>query len=143
MREYVDWLRALPGRPVFVAYPAAYDFMFVYWYLMRFVGESPFSHSELDIKTFAMCLLGIGYRDATKGRMPKRWFDDLPHTHVALDDALGQGAPLLQHAGGSDEFGRGSYDADQIVWTAFAVTFVAGQCALGRLARVDRGQRHG
>jgi hypothetical protein len=22
----------------------------------------------------------------------EEWFDDLPHTHVALDDALGQGA---------------------------------------------------
>src|SRR5947207_10394923 len=92
MREYVEWLRALPGRPVFVGYPASYDFMFVYWYLMKFVGESPFSHSALDIKTFAMCLLGTGYRDSTKKNMPKHWFDDLPHTHVALDDAMGQGA---------------------------------------------------
>jgi hypothetical protein len=23
--------------------------------------------------------------------MPSNWFDDLPHTHVALDDAKGQG----------------------------------------------------
>jgi hypothetical protein len=65
--------------------------MFVYWYLIRFVGESPFSHSALDIKTFAMCLLGTGYRDSTKRDMPKRWFNDIPHT-VALDDAIGQGA---------------------------------------------------
>lgn len=92
MRDYVDWLRRLPGVPVFVGYPAAYDFMFVYWYLMRFVGESPFSHSALDIKTFAMSMLGTGYRASTKRNMPKRWFDDIPHTHVALDDALGQGA---------------------------------------------------
>lgn len=92
MREYASWLKGLPGRPVFVGYPAAYDFMFVYWYLMRFVGESPFSHSALDIKTFAMCLLGTEYRDSTKRRMPKRWFDRGPHTHVALDDALEQGA---------------------------------------------------
>ena len=92
MRDYVEWLRGLSGRPVFVGYPASYDFMFVYWYLMRFVGESPFSHSALDIKTFAMSLLGIGYRESTKRNMPKRWFDDIPHTHVALDDALGQGS---------------------------------------------------
>jgi hypothetical protein len=92
MREYVAWLRALPGKPVFVGYPASYDFMFVYWYLMRFAGESPFSPSALDIKTFAMCLLGRGYRDSSKKNMPKRWFDDIPHTHVALDDAIGQGA---------------------------------------------------
>jgi hypothetical protein len=82
----------LPGKPVFVGYPAAYDFLFVYWYLMRFAGESPFSHSALDIKTFAMALLKTDYRDATKRKMPKAWFDKLPHTHVALDDAIEQGA---------------------------------------------------
>lgn len=92
MHEYVEWLSALPGKCVFVGYPVAYDFMFVYWYLMRFVGKSPFSHSALDIKTFAMSLLRSDYRGSTKKRMPKRWFDDIPHTHVALDDALGQGA---------------------------------------------------
>src|SRR6516164_7639090 len=32
MADYVAWLEALPGLPVFVGYPAAFDFMFVYWY---------------------------------------------------------------------------------------------------------------
>lgn len=92
MQSYVDWLDALPGLPVFVGYPAAFDFMFVYWYLIRFVGRSPFSFSALDIKTMAMLQLGKEYRHATKKNMPARWFDDLPHTHVALDDAIEQGA---------------------------------------------------
>jgi hypothetical protein len=91
MPEYVNWLKGLPGKPVFVAYPAGFDFLFVYWYLIRFAGESPFSHSALDIKTFAMALLGTEYRASTKRNMPKRWFDDVPHTHVALDDAIEQG----------------------------------------------------
>jgi hypothetical protein len=90
--RYLAWVEALPGKPVFVGYPASYDFMFVYWYLVRFAGRSPFSHSALDIKTLAMALLGTGYREATKGRMPQRWFDPIPHTHVALDDAIEQGA---------------------------------------------------
>jgi hypothetical protein len=92
MSKYVRWLKGLPGKPVFVGYPVAYDFMFVYWYLIRFAGESPFSHSALDMKSYAMALLGLGYRDSTKRNMPKSWFDKLPHTHVALDDAIGQGA---------------------------------------------------
>ena len=92
MPRYARWLRALPGAPVFVAYPAGFDFSFVYWYLIRFAGESPFSHSALDMKTLAMALLKKGYRDSTKRNMPKRWFDDLPHTHIALDDAIEQGA---------------------------------------------------
>ena len=92
MARYVGWIRSLGGKPVFVAYPAGFDFLFVYWYLMRFVSESPFSHSALDMKSFAMAVLGTDYRDSTKKNMPRRWFDDLPHSHVALDDAIEQGA---------------------------------------------------
>lgn len=92
MPAYLSWLKALPGRPVFVAYPAAFDFMFVSWYLVRFTGESPFSHSALDIKSYAMALLERPYRESTKQNMPSRWFDPLPHTHRALDDAIEQGA---------------------------------------------------
>jgi hypothetical protein len=92
MTRYVAWIKQLPGRPVFVAYPAGFDFLFVYWYLIRFAGESPFSFSALDVKTYAMALLKVEYREAVKRRMPRRWFDRLPHTHVALDDALEQGA---------------------------------------------------
>jgi len=75
-----------------VSYPVVFDFMFVYWYLIRFTGESPFSHSALDIKTYAMAMLKAEYRKSSKQYMPRRWFDDFPHTHQALDDALEQGA---------------------------------------------------
>ena len=92
MPRYLRWVKDLPGKPVFVAYPAGFDFLFVYWYLIRFAGESPFSFSALDIKTYAMALLGCEYRDAVKRNMPQRWFDPHPHTHVALDDAIEQGA---------------------------------------------------
>jgi hypothetical protein len=89
---YRDWLNALPGPPVFVGYPAAFDFLFVYWYLIRFAGASPFSFSALDVKTYAMALLRQDYRQSVKRNMPRRWFDPLPHTHRALDDAIEQGA---------------------------------------------------
>ena len=32
------------------------------------------------------------YRKSTKSGMPKRWFDQHPRTHIALDDAIEQGA---------------------------------------------------
>lgn len=92
LQNYLLWLKALPGLPVFVAYPAAFDFMFIYWYLIRFTGESPFSHSALDIKTYAMAMLKKPYRRSTKENMPTRWFDPFSHTHLALDDAIEQGA---------------------------------------------------
>ena len=88
MTRYLTWIKSLDGKPVFVAYPAGFDFMFVYWYLMKYVRESPFSHSALDIKSFAMAVLKTNYRESTKRNMPKRWFENLPHTHVALSDAI-------------------------------------------------------
>jgi hypothetical protein len=68
MTRFVTWIKSLDGKPVFVAYPAAYDFMFVYWYLMKYVGESPFSHSALDIKSFAMAVpTPDGFPSNTRG----------------------------------------------------------------------------
>lgn len=90
MRGYLAWLGGCK-RPVFVGYPATYDFMFTYWYLVRFTGERPFSHSGLDIKTYAMCLLGTEFRESTKKNMPKSWFGRGKHTHRAVDDAIEQG----------------------------------------------------
>ena len=93
MQRYVEWLKQLPGKPVFVSYPAGFDFTFVYWYLIRFTGHSPFSFSAIDIKSYAMAMMRTEYRQSAKRSMPRRWFDaDLPHTHHALDDALEQGA---------------------------------------------------
>lgn len=92
MRRYVEWIAGLEGTPVFVAYPAGFDFSFMYWYLIRFVGTSPFGHSALDMKSFAMALLRSEYRQSGKQHMPQHWFDPLPHSHVALDDAIAQGA---------------------------------------------------
>ena len=91
MKESVGWLESLPGHPVFVGYPASFDFLVVYWYPIRLAGRSPFSFAALDIKTMAMVMLGRDYRRTVKGAMPRRWFDDLPHRHRALDDAIEQG----------------------------------------------------
>ncbi len=91
MLRYVVWLKTLPGKPVFVAYPSAFDFPFVYWYLIEFAGENPFGYAVIDIKTYAMALLRQPYRASGKHAMPAEWFDPAPHTHVALDDAIEQG----------------------------------------------------
>ena len=92
MLDYVAWLRALPGQPVFVGYPVVFDYMFVHWYLHKFAGESPFSFVALDMRTYAMAVLKIDFLEVSKAAMPRRWFDQtLPHTHKALDDAIEQG----------------------------------------------------
>jgi hypothetical protein len=93
MSRFHKWVIATTGKdkPVFVGYPAGFDFLFVYWYLIRFVGHSPFSFSAVDIKTYAMALLKKPYRDSTKKAFPREWFGKQPHTHKAVDDAIEQG----------------------------------------------------
>ena len=39
-----------------------------------------------------MAILKKDYRHCAKRNFPKQWFDQLPHTHIALDDAIEQGA---------------------------------------------------
>jgi len=92
MDRYLEWLDRLPGKPVFVAYPVSFDFGFVAYYLMRFTGNNPFGFAGLDIKSFAMALLGGDFSATIRRRMPPELFDELPHTHIALDDAIEQGA---------------------------------------------------
>lgn len=97
MSRYVTWLSNLPGTPIFVGYPAVYDFKWIDYYCVFHLGENPFSFSRaVDVKSFAWSQLGTGtFQSCSKRRMPKEWFDDLPHTHVAIDDAIEQGAMFI------------------------------------------------
>ena len=93
MPEFVKWVKKVSGkdRPVFVGYPTGFDFNFMYWYLIAFAGESPFSFSALDIKSLAMGVLNTEFRNTTKKNFPRSWFGKSRHSHVALDDAIEQG----------------------------------------------------
>lgn len=92
MQEFSRWLLRLPGRPVAVAYPAGFDFTFVYWYLVAYTGKSPFGFQVIDIKTLAFSKLGFGFKETAKRNMPKEWFKGCgKHTHKAVDDAAEQG----------------------------------------------------
>jgi len=94
--RFARWLNALPGQPVFVGYPASFDFMFVAWYLNRFAGENPFGWSALDLKSYAMAKLGVGFSETIKRKMPPAWFANArKHRHVALDDAREQAELLI------------------------------------------------
>jgi hypothetical protein len=96
MADFRHWVETQPGHPVMVGYPITFDFLFTHWYLHRFTGGTPFSHSGLDLKTAAMLLLGVGYRQASKRVWPKSWFlGGAPHTHRAVDDAREQGQELI------------------------------------------------
>lgn len=96
--KYAAWLAQLGGAPIFVGYPASFDFTFIYYYLHRFSpGNNPFVRNAIDVETYAMAMLGSGYLKAGEHAWPDHWFDrSLKVTHVALDDAMVTGFTFLR-----------------------------------------------
>jgi hypothetical protein len=91
MQNYLKWLKALPGKVVFVGYPATYDFMFVFWYLKRFTGEEPFRWAGLCSKTYFMAVLKEKKWLSFSKNIPDKYKSNQPHDHTSLNDAIEQG----------------------------------------------------
>jgi hypothetical protein len=94
MEDFRGWLKqeCAGAKPVVVGYPACYDWMFLYWYLVRFGGHSPFGHSGcMDMKTMYAVKAQRSIAHVGKRSMPKHLLPQRPHTHNALDDAIEQG----------------------------------------------------
>lgn len=88
MRDFRDWIAAQGSKPVCIAYPAGFDWTFLYWYLQRYLGASPFGFTCLDIKSYASALLHLPFRDTVKRNLPPAWFSKkAKHSHVAVEDA--------------------------------------------------------
>ncbi|WP_112471063.1 3'-5' exonuclease [Streptomyces triticisoli] len=93
MAEFTGWVREVGAgaQPVMCGYPASYDWTFLYWYLIRFTGSSPFGHSGcMDMKTLYATKAGLPLRAVAKGTMPRHLLSRRRHTHHALDDAVEQ-----------------------------------------------------
>jgi ribonuclease T len=95
MRGFVDWVDLAAGlsRPVFVAFNATFDWMFVADYAWRLVGRNPFGVSGLDLKALFMGRHLDAVRrwsETTSDQVRKRYRVGLAHTHSALDDAREQ-----------------------------------------------------
>jgi hypothetical protein len=89
-----SWIRAVagPARPVLVAYPLGFDWMFTYYYFLAFTEEgSPFGFSShLDMKTMYAAKARTTVGRSTKSQMEAHLLSTRPHTHNALEDALEQ-----------------------------------------------------
>ena len=98
--KFVAWaegLRSNVGWPVMVAFPAAFDAMWVEWYCHRFAGASPFRRRCIDLRTLAMVAMGAGYREAGKTTLPRHWRAGTgTHSHLAGADAAEQGRLLFR-----------------------------------------------
>ena len=95
MTEAADWIRSRSAgsSPVLVAYPLSFDWLWLYWYFVRFSRTgSPFNHARcFDVKT------AFAVKDqrpiSRSGRNELRRVlgnVERPHTHKAVDDAREQ-----------------------------------------------------
>jgi hypothetical protein len=94
MTDATDWVRKHTGedRAVVVAFPASFDWLFLYWYFVSFSRrDSPFDFSScLDLKTAYQQRAGVVMDAAGLSRLPPELRSGRPHTHNALDDAVQQ-----------------------------------------------------
>ena len=102
MTRFSEWVEAKKvehdtTNAIFAAYPLGFDFMFTYWYAVRFSKNgSPFGFSRhLDIKTEFKTRANTLISRSTKRFMPKKLKSTLPHTHLAVQDAAEQGELLM------------------------------------------------
>jgi DNA polymerase III epsilon subunit-like protein len=93
MRRFEEWL---PGQtapkmqPVFVAFNAAFDWMFINYYFFHYLGHNPFGHAALDIKAFYMGWAGVPWSQTSWRFISTRDEEDAQLTHHALQDAIDQ-----------------------------------------------------
>lgn len=99
MAEYVAWVQALPRPRAFAASPLSFDGTWIDVYLRRFtaygVTQGPyeadrlFDGPALCLRSYAAAVTGRPPAEVTTPSLPPEWLGDVPHTHRALDDALG------------------------------------------------------
>jgi len=83
-------------RPIFVAFNAPFDWMFVNDYFHRYIGQNPFGHSAIDIKAFFMGMAGVSWEESAMRHIVTRYSNTRKLTHHALQDAVDQ-ARLFQN----------------------------------------------
>jgi DNA polymerase III epsilon subunit-like protein len=93
MARFEAWVEEVTpqgGQPVFVAFNAPFDWMFVADYFHRYLERNPFGFKALDIKAFYMGLTGVTWEETAMRYVQQRYMDDRNLTHHALRDALDQ-----------------------------------------------------
>jgi len=93
MARFKAWLeQVIPSdsRPVFLAFNAPFDWMFVNDYFQRYLKRNPFGHSALDMKAFFMGLTGCSWSGTKMADVAAHYGKQLELQHHALRDAEDQ-----------------------------------------------------
>lgn len=99
--EFGTWVRShvrSSEYPIFLAYPATFDFTFCsvlcnlhcpeYW---------PFGFAAFDMQSYAAAILNVSFSQARSKNWPKQWRSHTrTHTHIAVDDAIEQAKTFIE-----------------------------------------------
>jgi hypothetical protein len=81
MSEFAKWLSTV-NSPMFISDNNGFDWQFVNYYLWRYCGRNPFGHSSTNLNSL--------YKGFVKNvRKNCKHLRKTKHTHIALDDAMG------------------------------------------------------
>ena len=91
--EFEKWLiKTVPDgeQPLFVAFNAAFDWMFINDYFYRYLNRNPFGHSAIDMKAVYMGCNGVPWSSTSMKNLQLREYEVHPLSHNALNDAVDQ-----------------------------------------------------
>ena len=90
MSHFAAWVAAnLPeeGTPVFVGLNAPFDWGFVNYYFLKYIGANPFGFTALDIKSLFMGVKGCAWHETKSNAIDKVVNPSQKGDHDALHDA--------------------------------------------------------
>jgi DNA polymerase III epsilon subunit-like protein len=93
MKRFDSWLNEVVPEdqaPVFVAFNAPFDWIFINDYFHRYLGHNPFGHTAIDIKAYYMGVTGSTWKDTTMKNVSRDYLGGRDISHNAEEDAIDQ-----------------------------------------------------
>lgn len=98
MQQFADWVASVTPEnavPIFTAFNAPFDWMFVNSYFYEYLSYNPFGHKALDIKALFMGTHNTSFSDTSHNQVCEHYGLISSLSHHALEDAI-QESTLLK-----------------------------------------------
>lgn len=99
LSAFAAWVERVSGggRPVYLAFNAAFDWAFTHHAFTRLGIRDPFGYAPLDVKAYWAGRIGSSLDETRKSRLPAGLTEGLgEHSHRADDDAVRQAEIFLR-----------------------------------------------
>lgn len=92
MKRFNNWVieNSTNKSPIFVGFNAAFDWSFINYYFIKFMGANPFGFTALDVKSMYFGMNRISWSSTKSSAIDRVLKPSLYGSHNALQDALYQ-----------------------------------------------------